>query len=327
MKAKILFMFCLVLLLVGGFKSAVYPQDKGYPNKPIEIIVNISAGGGFDRYFRLFSEELKKIWKVPINVVNKVGGGGLIAMMEVANTKKDGYTLLAGAVGGITAVSIADPSKIHLIRNFDPLHVNYGFATDIIVTGGESNFRSLEDVVDYARKKPGELIIGTAATGTNVYLEARLFIRSAKVDITHIPFPGSAEVVTNLLGGHIHLGAISDATGKPYIEAGKMRGLVATLNKSLIFPSIPTYAEKGFPQVDLIVTAGILGPKGLPPAVIKTWENATVEILKKPEFVASLNKMGYFTNFLIGTEKLNNFLKEDIEKYSRFTPEELGWKK
>lgn len=329
MKPKNSIVFLLVVMLVFGFNSTIYPQDKGYPNEPISILVPYEAGGGVDLFFRLFSEELTKTWKVPVNIINKVGGGGSVAGSEVANAKKDGYTFLGTMTGQLAVMTVANPKgPVNLLRDFDPVAINYGYVADVMVTRSESKFKALEDVVVYSREKPKELILGTGNVGTNIYLEAKMLNRLAKIDITILPLGGTAVVITQLLGGHVDLGNSSDVAVGPYVAAGKIRVLVSTVIKSSIFPNVPTYAEKGYPEIDLVPSIGLFGPKGLPSAITKTWDNAIVMIRKKPEFVASVNKLGYSVELLwVGSEKLINFSKEEVKRYSRFTPEELGWKK
>jgi tripartite-type tricarboxylate transporter receptor subunit TctC len=323
MKAKSLFFLVVILF---GFNSVGYPQVMEYPNKPIQIIEGHPPGGGIDIFYRLLSEELSKTWKVPVNILNKPAAVGAVAASEVANAEKDGYTFLAILLGQLAAMSVANPkSPVHLLRDFDPVEVNT-YAAQLLVTRSDSKFNSLEEVVAYARQKPGEVLCGTTQLGSNFHLLALLFNRLAKINITILPVEGSQIVMTNVLGGHFDLGTTNDVLARPQVAAGKIKVLVSDIKSTLPIP-VPTFAEKGYPEVDLVISMTLLGPKGLPPAILKTWENTLETIMKDPKFQASLNKLGFTVSMITGTERLNKRLKEEIDKYSRFTPEELGWKR
>jgi tripartite-type tricarboxylate transporter receptor subunit TctC len=315
----------IMLVVMGGLVSTAYPAGKEYPNKPIQLILPHTAGGGIDLFLRLLSEELKKTWKVPVNIINKPGGGGVVAAAEVANAEKDGYTLLGMLLGQLAGITVADPkSPVNLLRYFDPLEVN-SYAALTIVTRTESNLKSFDDVLEFARKKPGELIMGTTELGATIYLEALLLNRHANIKITIVPLQGTSEIIPNVLGGHFQLGFINDVLAKPYLASGKMRALVSDIKSPHL--DCPTFAEKGYPQVNLTNAMAILGPKGLPPAVVKVWENTLEKVVKEPNFISAYQKLGYNIDMITGADRLNKRLKEEMEKYSHFTPEELGWKK
>jgi tripartite-type tricarboxylate transporter receptor subunit TctC len=327
MSTRILLTLALVLLVVAGLHSSAYPQSKNYPNKAVEILVPLPPGGGVDLFNRLLAEELKKIWNVPVIIINKPGGGGTIAASEVAHANKDGYTLISLLVTQLVSVTVANPEgPINLLRDFDAVAVNYRHSPSFMATRSDSKFKSLKDIIDYARKNPGAPNMGTPPVGTNSYLEIVLLEREAKIKYTIIPFRGTGELIPNLLGGHIDTMDASDVSVKPHIEAGKMRGVV-TDTRSNLFPQVPTFAEEGYPEIDLIPSVGIFGPKGLPEEVIHAWEDALKLIFGKPEFIASMKKPGIGMHLILGAKGLDDFLRKEVKKYSRFTPEELGWAK
>lgn len=325
MKKLFLFTLSAMMLVISGLISSAYPAAKEYPDKPIQIILPHSAGGGVSIFLQLLSEELKKTWKVPVNILNKPGGGGVVAASEVANAGKDGYTLLGLQLGQLVAITVGNPnSPVHLLRDFDPIEINT-YVANTIVTRSESDLKSFDDVIEYARKKPGELIFGTSEVGSNMHLEALLLNRLANINIKIVPLQGTAEIIPNVLGGHFQLGFTNDVLARPHLASGKMRALVSDTPSPVL--GCPTFAEKGYPQLNMTPTMAILGPKGLPPAILKVWENTLEMVVKEPNFISSYKKLGYNIETITGTDRLNKRLKEEIEKYSRFTPEELGWKK
>jgi tripartite-type tricarboxylate transporter receptor subunit TctC len=314
-------------VFVFGFNSTTYSQEKEYPNNPIQIFVTSRPGEGIDFFFRLLAEELKSSWKVPVNIINKPEGSGMVAASVVANANKDGYTILGTLTGNLASITVAKPKDgpVNLFRDFDPIAVYFGYNSALMVVRSDSKFKTLNDIINYAREKPGDLICASGQVGTPTYIDFELLKRLAKIDIAHMPTSGTAEQVTKLLGGHIHVIIATDRTAMPHIEAGKLRGIVADI-KSAIFPDIPTFAESGYPEINVLQSMTILGPKGLPPAVIKTWERDLRVFPKDTKLAAQIKKGGYNVNLLMGTEELNKFFKEEVEKYSRFTSEELGWK-
>ena len=324
MKRGFLRVVCATVL-VCSVAGLAYPAGKEYPNKPIQIILPHSAGGGIDIYLRLVSEELTKRWKVPVNVINKPGGGGAVAASEVANSEKDGYTILGMLLTQIASMTAANPKgTVNLLRDFDPIAVN-SYVAVTIVTRTESEFKSFDDLLKYVREKPGEVIMGTSEVGSTIHLDSLILNRVANIKITLVPLQGTSEIIPNVLGGHFQLGFINEVLAKPHIQSGKMRALVSDIPSP--FLNVPTFADKGYPQVNIANIMSVLGPKGLPPAVLKTWQETLEAILKDPNFVAAYKKLGYNINMITGAEKLNKFLKDEVDKLSKFTPEELGWKK
>jgi len=321
MKVK---MLCLLVVVLVGLTSVGYSQVRDYPKKQIQIVVGHQAGSAIDVFYRLLGEEAGRMWKVPVNIINKPAASGSLGANEVANSEKDGYTLFGTLVGQLASLSVANPkSPVHILRDFDPIEM-HSYAAQVVIVKADSKFKGLEEVVEEARKRPGELLCGVTQMGSNLHLEALLLNRLAKINITLIHQEGPPAIVTGVLGGHFDLGFNNDVVARPYVTAGKMRVLVSDIKSSL---GCPTFADKGYPQINMFPVMALMGPKGLPPAAIKTWEEALDVILKDPKFTASVTKLGFNISMTTGTEKLNKRLREEVENYSRFTPEELGWKK
>ena len=315
----------LGVALFFGLNTIVYGQDN-FPNKPIEIIVPSSPGGGVDLLFRLVAEELAKVMKAQVNVVNHTAGAGAIAAEKVASARKDGYTVLGALLGQIATMTAANPKgPANLTRDFQPLAILHGYAAVIMLGRSDAEFKTLKDVVSYAQKKPGELIVGVGPVGTSLSLEVELLKRAAKIDITSLPFGGTAQTITNLLGGHVNFAMASDVAAQPHIKAGKLTGIAVDAD-SPILPDVPTFAKQGYPQVNLLASLSFLAPKGLPAATAKVWTDAIKKAVDDPKLRDTLKSRGYNIDLRMGTEQLNKLVKEEIDKYARFTPDELGWK-
>jgi tripartite-type tricarboxylate transporter receptor subunit TctC len=314
--------FCLLVAILFGLTSISYAQVKDYPKKPIQMIIGHAAGSSVDLFYRLLADEVSKTWNVPVSAINKTGASGAVAANEVANSEKDGCTLLAMLSGQLTTFSIANPkSPVHVLRDFDPIEM-HTYAPIIMFVRADSQFNSLDDIIDYARKKPGELICGVNQMGSTSHLETLLLNRLAKIDITFVHQEGPPQLMTGVLGGHYNLGWGNYAFTKPFITAGKIKPLVSDAKCPW---KIPTFEEKGYP-IALINYMSLVGPKGTPTTIIKAWEDALHKAMNDPKFQASLDKAAFVVEMITGTEKLNKLLKEEVARYSQFTPEELGWK-
>ena len=254
--------FMIVALAVLGLSPALYGQN--FPTKPIELVVSSSPGGGIDLIFRLLAEELAKTLKVQVNVVNQPAGAGAIAAEKVAGARKDGYTLLGSLLGQVATMTVANPkAPANLVRDFQPIAILHGYAAVIMLGRADAEFKNLKDVVSQAQKKPGDLIVAVGPVGTSLTLEVELLKRAAKIDITSLPFAGSAQAMTNLLGGHVNFAMASDVAAQPHIKAGKVIGLAVDM-ESAVLPDVPTFAKQGYPQVNLLASVAFLAPKGLP---------------------------------------------------------------
>ena len=313
-------------LLVSALSTTLYAQDKGFPSRPVEIIVPSSPGGGVDLFFRLLAEELVKVMKAQVNVVNQTAGAGAIAAEKVAGARKDGYMVLGTLLSMPAAMTVANPKgQVNLSRDYQPLAVLHGYAAVIMLGRADAEFKSLKDVVAHAQKKPGGLIVGIGPVGTSLALEVELLRRAAKIDITSLPFAGSAQTITNLLGGHVNFAMASDVAALPHIKAGNLAGLAVDV-ESAVLPDVPTFAKLGYPQVNLLASLAFLAPKGLPETVAKTWTDSIRRAIQEPKLRESLIAKGYNIDLRTGARELDKLLKEEIEKYSRFSADELGWK-
>ena len=307
-----------------AISSTVCAQS--FPNKPIELVVSSSPGGGVDLIFRLIAEDLVKNLKIQINVANQTAGAGAIAAEKVAAARKDGYTLLGTLLGQVATMSVANPkAPANLLRDFQPIAILHGYAAVIMLGRADSDIKTLKDLVAQAQKKPGDLIVAVGPPGTSLTLEVELLKRAAKVDITSLPFAGSAQGITNLLGGHVNFAMASDVAAQPHIKAGKLVGIAVDV-ESAVLPDVPTFAKQGYPQVNLLASVAFLAPKGLPDATARILTDTIKKTVEEPKLKENLKSRGYNVDLRTSAADLNKLMKDELDKYSRFTPEDLGWK-
>ena len=320
MKLKIL----IVALALFGASTALHGQ--AFPNKPIELVVASSPGGGVDLIFRLIAEELGKNLKTQVNVVNQPAGGGAIAAEKVAGARKDGYILLGSLLGQVATMTVANPkTPANLARDFQPIAILHGYAAVIMLGRADAEFKTVKDIVAHAQKKPGDLIVAVGPAGTSLTLEVELLKRAAKIDLTSLPFAGSAQAITNLLGGHVNFAMASDVAAQPHIKAGKLVGIAVDV-ESAVLPNVPTFAKQGYPASQFARQCRLVGAQRLAGATTKTSHGRDQENSQEPKLQENLKSRGYNIDLRTAAADVDKLVKEEIDKYSRFTPEDLGWK-
>jgi len=200
------------------------------------------------------------------------------------------------------------------LKDFQPI-ANCATLPQVMAVRSDSEFKTIEDLISYAKKNPGKLLAGTPGIGSSPHFNLELLKSSTGINITHLPLGGGGEVIPNLLGGHIDLGFPGVSIAKPHIKAGKIR-LLATCSEERLpdLPEIPTTREKGIPEVNINTPLCLLGPKDLTPQVTERLTHAVSEILKSPELVANLSRLGCFVNFL-PSDQLGERIKKEFKIY------------
>jgi len=301
-----------IVLIVLGLGSFGFSQER-YPERQIQLIVPYGPGGSTDLCVRSFVGEVAKVLKQPVSIVNRPGAGGLTGTDAVANSKPDGYTLLATSAGVLTWGVALDPKAA---RELDPVAI-MAVQPCMITTRTESVFKTLEDVISAAKKKPGGVTCGSSGIQAETYLDLALLEAATGIHIKHVPISNSSEGATNLLGGHIDLWVGSVATTQNLVKAGRLRGLAVSAQKRMRdFPDVPTFSEKGFPHVNVNLVIVMMGPKGLPPAVTKAWEDGLGAVLARQDTVSALNRVNYEVDFQTGPDKLRKYFNDEIKRFS-----------
>ncbi len=292
-----LFISVLVLISFGiGIRiSAV--QAQRYPDRPIQLIIPIPAGGGGDVNGRLLVEDLTKILAQQIVVVNKPGASDTIGTDALAKSKKDGYTLGYTSSAAMVFARVTNPESVHYdpVKDFDPLGSHTFFPLCVAVQAS-SPWKTFNDLIDYAKKNPGKLRVSTAGLGSTSNFDVEITKNLTGADFTHVPFKGGEAVVTALLGGHVEVSY--DIVGKfmPHVEAGKVRILLVSRKISFL-PNIPTITELGYKRELLSGWHGMFGPAGLPEDVKKVLVPAIEKAVKDPETKAKIEKIGYAVEY------------------------------
>jgi len=279
------------LALVSGSAAAGEPDD--YPNRPVRLIVAFAAGATNDVVARLLGKEMSTVLGQPIVVENKPGASGLIAAQAVKNSPADGYTLFQGntSILGINP-SLFKSLPYDPVNDFEPISV-VAASPSVLVVSPSLNVKTVAELVAYAKANPDKLLYGSPGSGTPMHLSAELFKVQTGATMTHIPYKGSSQVITDLLAGHVQVMFDNIPSILPQIRAGKAIALVTTGAQRLpVLPDVPTVREAGFSGAESNSWFGLVAPKGTPKPIVDKLAAAIRKSVQSPEFRERLGQMG-----------------------------------
>ncbi|WP_353234008.1 tripartite tricarboxylate transporter substrate binding protein [Diaphorobacter ruginosibacter] len=248
-----------------------------YPDKPIRLLVGFPPGGGADFVARQVAQQLGQALGGSIVVENKAGANGVIAASEVARAAADGYTLLLGVTASQTISPVlSTKTPYDPLRDFTPI-TNLGSTPLVLVVNPRLPVKTTRDFIDYVRRSAEPVPYGSAGTGNITHMAAELFIQKTGLsNLRHIPYKGSSQVLTDLLGGHVAAYFDTLPSSLPYIQSGQLRALgVSSRQRSPSAPDIPTLDESGAPGYDTTTWFGLFAPPNLNAELAHTLHEAT----------------------------------------------------
>ncbi len=314
--SRVLVCLLLAAACVGGFSSAASAQAAdGYPSRPVQLIIAYGPGTVGDVSMRILAEKLTNTLGKPFVVENRPGAAGVIAAKAAVMAAPDGYTLLL--TGNSYAIGTAWFKSVpyDVLKDFAPISMVASFDFLVAVKKG-SNFKSMQDVLAYAKANPGKLNIATLSPGTTQNLAVELLKVAAGVNVTAVPFRSSPEAANALLRGDVAIDMDSYAALRPFIDSGQVEVIASTGRKRAPFlPNVPTVIESGLPNFDVSSWNGIAAPAGVPAPIIAKLSKAVNESLQTPEAQATGRKLGMEMRGSTPGE-LQDRLKSDIVKWS-----------
>jgi tripartite-type tricarboxylate transporter receptor subunit TctC len=307
--------FMAAALAALAFAAPVAAQN--YPSKPIRLIVPFPPGGGTDAVSRMVAKELQQSTGWTIVVENKAGAGGIIGLQEAARARNDGYDIVMGQVDNmVIAPAVQRSSTFDPVKELTPV-IQVASSPFLFMSATDSKYKTLEVWVSEAKAKPGTMSYGTAGYGTFTHLAVELLQKAGAFKAVQVPYKGAAPAITDLLGGHIPLAALSIASGMPHIQGGKVRGLAVTsAARSPALPDVPTVAESGFPGFEANGWLGILVPNGTPPDVIAKLNAEIGKVMQSPEMKKQLLAQGVEAR-VSTPEQFGTFIKSESAKWGK----------
>lgn len=303
------------VLTLAGLLAMAAAQADTYPSRPITLVVPGPAGGTPDVVSRMIADKLRAQLGQPVIVENKAGASGFIGTSAVAKADPDGYTLLMGFAQTMTVNPVTfkklpyDP-----IKDFDPVArlvtFELALAAPASVPAG-----SLAELVSWLRAGQGKYSYGSFGAATPSQFAGDMFNRKAKLDMQHVPYKGSAPLVTDLVGGQVQFGFVVLQVAQQLAQGGKLKIMAVTgEHRQSAAPNVPTMTESGYPDVNATGWYGIYAPRGTPAAVVARLEQAADQVMKQPDVRQKLVEQGVNPAFF-GHKALADYTRSEIARW------------
>lgn len=289
-------------------------------DKPLRLIVPLSAGSTGDTVARMLATHLPKTMGRPVVVENVPGAGGLLGTSQLVRAAKDGNTLVLVASTHVINPSIYQKMPFDAMKDVVPVAV-IGGSPGVLLVNPSLPVHNLKELVALAKAKPGTLNYGSSGNGTNIHLLSVMLTNEAGINLTHIPYKGNANFVTDLVGGQVQIGFQSTTAAAPFVKAGTLRPIgISTRTRSRLLPDVPTLAEQGLANYDLGSWMAILAPAGLPAELMSQLNaqvNATLALPEVREWFAAQD----FELTPGSLEAAKSFMQAEYVKHTRLVKE------
>jgi len=272
-----------LIFAAGAAHPQTPPQAQTYPNKAVRIIVPFPPGGPVDITGRGVAQRLAELWGQPVTIDNRAGAGGIVGAEVAAKAPNDGYTIFMCAIHHSVIPALKAKLSYDIEKDFVPVSFGASFPI-VLVTHPALPVASVRELIAYAKANPGKLSFASSGSGGGVHLSAELFKSLAGVEMTHVPYKGSAPAMTDLLGGQVQL-MFSDApTALPHIRGNKVKALgVGSPKRSALLPEVPTIAEAGLPGYESYSWTAFVLPAGAPKEVLAKLNADLSRVMSAPD--------------------------------------------
>ena len=311
MKRFAWFALAALAAMAGGASA------QSYPSKPVKIVVAFTPGSATDIISRVLADSFTKSMGQTFVVENKPGAGGIIGTEAVKNAPPDGYTLAACPSGpfginpGIYSKLPYDP-----VKDFEPIS-NLVLTPQVIVVGAQTPYKTLRDLVDDAKKHPGEIAYGSLGTGSTSHLTMEAFQKEAGIKLNHIPFKGGQEAQTQIIGGAFPVMSDTISGVLTQVKAGKLRALgVAIPQRSPFIADVPTIAEQGYRGFESVGWIGLCAPAHTPAAILDKLNAEVRKFITSPEAKEKMQQLA-FTPVGNSRPEFAAWIKSEIAKWSK----------
>jgi len=289
-----LFSCSLLALSLGGLSSQAHAADDGadWPSAPVRMVVPYSPGGTTDYAARQVAQKLSEITGKSFVVENKSGASGTIATQDVVRSKPDGNTFLV--TDTTYAMLPLQFAKLPWDYDSDLIHVAEIIETPLVLVVPEkSPFKTLGDLIAYAKKNPEKLDFGSGGSASSTHLGAALFAAEADVKMTHIPYRGAGAALADVMAGQIDLLVTAAPTAIPPVQGGRVRALAVTGSRRLAsLPDVPTFTEAGLPSFQAINWFALAAPKGTPEAIVEKMNRLVNQVMDDPTMQKNMTNQG-----------------------------------
>ena len=298
-----------------AFHFIAHAQD--YPAKPIRLLSPLPAGGMVDNFARVLGQHLSDAFRQPVTVENRTGASGTIAAEAVARSPADGYTILL-ATQAILVLNVYAQKNLSYdpLKDFTPISPLF-YTPLYVVVHPSVPANSIKELIEQARSQPGKLSFASIGQGTSVHLATEIFMSMAKVDLVHIPYKGTGPAMLDMTAGRVQVMFSGGGTGLPLVDAGKLKLLASTAERRTIAtPNTPTVAEAGLPGYESIAWFALVGPAGMPKAIVDRLAREVVALQKTQATIDRFAKAG--AEMLPGSpEQLTARIRAELPLFAR----------
>lgn len=307
--------FQLGLTAVALITAIGASAQSGYPNRPVKIIVPFAASGPADNYARFMAQRLQDALGQPFVVENRPGAGAIIGTDAVAKSPADGYTLLMMSNTQTVNESLIPTKPYNLLKDFAPIApINYSDLVLVVNPNVPAN--NLAELLKLARANPGKLNYASSGNGTPYHMAGELFKYMANVQMTHIPYKGSAAARTDVLSGQVDMMFDAVTTMTENIKAGKVRGIATTgRTRSSVSPELPTVNDDGVSKYEAVIWLGMMAPAGTPDAVVTRLNTEINKIVNSPDVKAAWSKQGAVP-MSMSAPAFTKYVADDVVKWA-----------
>ncbi len=314
-----------IYVVLGGMSVAcagAQAQDR-YPSKAVRIVVGYSAGGAVDISGRLVAQRLSESLGHPVVVENRPGNNAILGADFVAKSAPDGHTL--GYVSAAHTMNPATRGKslpYHPLNSFAPISL-IAMGAQVLVVNPSLPARNVKELVELARKRPGEMNFASAGFGGPMHLAGELLKSRAGVNIVHVPYKGGGQALNDVISGQVEFCFIGAPVAMPQVRAGRLRLLaVSTPKRMSSLPDVPTVAEQAYPGFDVNASYSMLAPSGTPAAIVNRLSGAIAQAVALPDLREKLLTLGVEP---VGStpEQLQAFMQSELNKWTKLV-ESLG---
>ncbi len=283
----------LAWLLVGIAALSAHPtRAEDYPTHPVRIIIGFGAGAAADTPARLLGQKFSDALGQQFLIENKPGAGSNVAAEYVARSPNDGYTIFMATAAQTNYAGMTIKPTYDVVKDFAPI-VRVASVPNILVATPSLGVSNLKELIALAKQKPGQIFFASSGVGTTTHVAGELINIMAGIKLVHVPYPGSAQALTDVMTGRIQLWFAPASAVVQQIRDGKLKAIaVTTAQRASIAPDVPTMAETGLPGYDLGLWFGLLAPAGTPKPTIDKLAHVANEALKSNDVIEPLRKIG-----------------------------------
>jgi len=309
-----------VLSVLAAATWAADARAQDYPNRPLRIIVPFSPGGAVDGPMRAIAEQMGRRLKQQVIVENRPGAGATIGSEAVAKAPPDGYTLLLASQTNAISATLYSKLSFQPIDDFAGISL-LGREPGVLVVHPSLPVNNVAELVALAKKDPGKLNYASSGNGSGQHLFMAMFAAMSGIQLTHVPYKGSGQAVTDLLAGTVPMAMPGAAAMVKHIRAGKLRALATTgRNRAAQLPEVPTLAESGLAGYEAYVWMGLLAPRATPRPIVEQLHHEAKAALTSPEVVNYMNEAGIES---VGSTpaEMDAYFREERDRWARIVKE------